>query len=100
MPSTASMNPDNKMPRPLPDLDLVFIQGGDFLMGTPEDDSDGYGDERPAHKVTVPSFYMARYPVTQRLWQAVMGITLPIFKAKNAPWSRFPGTTRRPFWKS
>jgi len=67
------MNLDDKMPPPLPDLNLVFIEGDTFRMGTPEDNHEGHGRERPVHDVTVPSFYLAKYPVTQRLWQAVMG---------------------------
>lgn len=73
------------MPPPLPDLDLVFVQGGDFRMGTPNDDSDGDSDELPVHKVTVPPFYMARYPVTQRLWQAVMGDNPSYFQGEKRP---------------
>lgn len=86
MPSIASMNlnPDNKIPPPLPDLDLVFVQGGDFLMGTPKDDPDNYGDEHPVHKVTVPSFYLAKFPVTQRLWRAVMGEDPPELAFKSS----------------
>ncbi len=47
---------------------FVLIQGGTFLMGGVEDDL-----EKPIHPVTVSDFLMARYPVTQRLWQEVVG---------------------------
>jgi formylglycine-generating enzyme required for sulfatase activity len=39
--------------------ELVWIRGGDFEMGSIELD-----DEKPVHEVTVPDFYMGRYPVT------------------------------------
>ena len=39
--------------------ELVLIEGGAFMMGSKES-----GDENPFHKVTVPDFYMGRYPVT------------------------------------
>lgn len=35
-------------------------------------DSDCY-DEKPAHQVTVRSFELSQYEVTQELWAAVMG---------------------------
>ena len=55
------------------ELDMISIPGGSFIMGSPADETDSYDDERPQHQVTVPSFYMGRYPITQAQWQAVMG---------------------------
>ncbi len=52
-------------------LDMVWIPGGSFLMGSPDDEPDRYDDEGPQHPVTVPSFFMGRYPITQAQWQAV-----------------------------
>jgi len=53
---------------------MVFIQGGTFTMGcTSEQGSDCQGDESPAHQVTVSSFRMGKYEVTQAEWEAVMG---------------------------
>ena len=39
--------------------ELVWIKGGTFMM-----DSNEYDSEKPVHKVTIPDFYMGRYPVT------------------------------------
>lgn len=53
---------------------MVHVEGGTFTMG--ETKEQGYsidGLNRPIHKVTVSSFYLCNYPVTQELWQAVMG---------------------------
>jgi formylglycine-generating enzyme required for sulfatase activity len=53
---------------------MVFVQGGTFTMGcTSEQGSDCQGDESPAHQVTVSSFRMGKYEVTQAEWEAVMG---------------------------
>jgi formylglycine-generating enzyme required for sulfatase activity len=52
-------------------LDMVQIPGGEFDMGSADDDENGYSDERPQHRVSVPSFFMGRYPVTQAQWRAV-----------------------------
>lgn len=43
-------------------VEMVKIPGGTFLMGS--SDTEGNDDERPIHKVTVSSFMMGRYPVT------------------------------------
>lgn len=48
-------------------LDMVFVQGGTFQMGGSNENS------KPAHEVQVQDFYMAKYPVTQTQWKAVMG---------------------------
>lgn len=48
-------------------FDMVEVKGGSFMMGS---DSD---DEKPIHKVTVSSFYIGKYEVTQKLWTAIMG---------------------------
>ncbi len=52
-------------------LDMVYIPGGTFLMGSPEMENGSREDERPQHQVTVPPFFMAKYPITQAQWQAV-----------------------------
>ena len=54
-------------------LYMVAIEGGTFLMGSPESEADRGSDESPQHKVTVPSFLMGQYEVTQAQWFAVMG---------------------------
>ena len=57
--------------------EMVFVEGGTFMMGcTEEQGSDCRNDERPAHSVTVSSFYIGKYPVTQGQWTAIMGTTI------------------------
>ncbi len=48
---------------------MVFIEGGTFDMGSNE----GRNNEKPVHSVAVPDFHLCKYPVTQELWEAVMG---------------------------
>lgn len=62
--------------------DLVLVEGGSFLMGS--DDKDSRSNEQPVHRVELSSFYLGKYPVTQRLWREIM--------SKNP--SRFKGPTR------
>lgn len=53
-------------------LDLVRIEGGTFLMGTMPDSEDGRSyNEDPQHEVTVPRFWISRYPITQLQWNTV-----------------------------
>ena len=54
-------------------LDMVYVQGGTFIMG--KDAS--VDDEKPEHNVTVSSYYISKYEVTQALWKAVMGGSTP-----------------------
>lgn len=52
---------------------MVYVEGGSFMMGAPADDKECNDDCRPAHKVTLSSYYICEYEVSQRLWEAVMG---------------------------
>jgi formylglycine-generating enzyme required for sulfatase activity len=42
-------------------------------------------DEGPQHRVTIQPFWMGKYPITQRQWQAVMGSNPARFKGDNRP---------------
>jgi formylglycine-generating enzyme required for sulfatase activity len=51
----------------LPDDDLlgfVEIPAGTFRMGSAADDDSAFDDEKEAHDVDLPTYYIARYPVT------------------------------------
>ena len=51
--------------------EMVFVHGGAFEMGSKGLDAEY--DEKPAHEVILPSFYMSKHEVTQQLWVDVMG---------------------------
>jgi formylglycine-generating enzyme required for sulfatase activity len=55
--------------------DMVRIEGGTFMMG----------EDNAQHQVTLSSFYMGRYEVTQKEWVAVMGSNPSSFKGDNLP---------------
>jgi TolB-like protein len=59
---------------------MVLVEGGTFLMG-----SDRPNDEKPVHTVTVKSFYMGKYEVTQKEWAEIMGNKPSRFKGDNLP---------------
>jgi hypothetical protein len=56
-------------------LEMIAIPGGTFTMGSPPNEKDSYKYERPQHQVTVPPFFMGKYPVTQAQWRAVASRT-------------------------
>jgi len=66
-------------------LEMVYIPGGTFMMGSPKNEKDRYSAEGPQHKVTIKPFYMSKYPVTQAQWKAVMGNNPSRFKGENRP---------------
>ena len=68
------------------DLDMVYIPGGTFTMGDMWGDGDY--DKLPTHEVTVSSFYMSKYEVTQELYQEVMGTNPSNWKGDNLPVER------------
>ncbi len=53
-------------------LEMVYIRGGSFQMGSPRTEPERDEDEIQ-HPVKVSSFWMGRYEVTQSQWIAVMG---------------------------
>ncbi len=55
-------------------LEMVLIPGGSFLMGSPENELEPDDDESPQHSVTVPTFFLGRYPITQAQWQVVASL--------------------------
>ncbi|MEO3705790.1 bifunctional serine/threonine-protein kinase/formylglycine-generating enzyme family protein [Trichormus azollae] len=69
-------------------LEMVSIPGGSFLMGSPEFEGDA--EEYPQHQVMVKPFFMAKYPITQAQWKAV--VALPqVTQALNSKPSKFKG---------
>ena len=65
---------------------MIHVNGGTFTMGaTSEQGSDAGNDEKPAHQVTLSSYYIGETEVTQALWEAVMGKNPSNFKGSNRP---------------
>lgn len=52
---------------------MVLINGGTFIMGATYEQDEAMDREYPTHEVTLSSFKICKYEVTQELWQAVMG---------------------------
>ncbi|MBD2151142.1 formylglycine-generating enzyme family protein [Pseudanabaena sp. FACHB-1277] len=77
-------------------LKMVAIPQGSFIMGSPETEPDRRTSEFPQHSVTLQSFFMGMFPVTQAQWRAV-ATQLPQINIKlNPEPSRFQGDENRP----
>ena len=70
--------------------DMVYVEGGTFLMGAQDSDSNGLNydseiwiDESPVHEVTLDSYYIGKYEVTQGLWKRVMGTNPSYFTGND-----------------
>ena len=70
----------------IPAFDVDEVIGGTFQMGAWGKTLDGCdSDEKPAHSVTVSTFWIGRCEVTQGLWEAIMGSNPSYFKGANLP---------------
>jgi formylglycine-generating enzyme required for sulfatase activity len=65
-------------------IEMVDITGGSFQMG-----SNSASDEQPIHSVTVSSFSMSKYEVTQSLYKSIIGTNPSAFSgysdSENCP---------------
>ncbi len=75
------------------ELEMVLIREGTFTMGAPEDEEGSQDSERPQHEVTVPTFFIGCYPVTQAQWRAVAALDRVNRGLKPDP-SEFKGDDR------
>ena len=63
-------------------LQVIQLPPGHFRMGS----ATGDPNEMPVHEVTLAkSFWMGKYPVTQKQWQAVMDFNPSKFEGPDAP---------------
>ena len=72
-------------------VEMVAIPSGTFMMGSPE--GEGYDREKPQHQVTVKSFFMGKYLITQAQWRAVAKLPKVKRYLKPNP-ARFKGDNR------
>ena len=66
-------------------FNMIKVEGGIFTMGGSPEMIKADNDEKPAHKVTLSTYYIGETEVTQELWKAVMGNNPSYFKGNNLP---------------
>src|SRR4030095_1536095 len=79
---------------------MVWIPGGEFMMGT--DSEMSFPNERPAHRVRVDGFWMDEHEVTNAEFRKFVEATGYVTTAERKPeWEEFkkqlpPGTEKPP----
>jgi formylglycine-generating enzyme required for sulfatase activity len=82
-----------------PEVPIAFVKGGCFEMG--DTFGDGGIDEKPVHQVCLDDFYIGKFEVTQKQWEAVMGNNPSHFKkgenypVENVSWDDTQEFTRK-----
>ena len=67
-----------------PTANMVFIEPGTFIMGSPDTEEDRNNDEGPQTTVTISKgFWMGRFEVTQQEYTDVIGSNPSYFKAPD-----------------
>ena len=82
----------------VPDLHFITLPGGTYTMGT---DDAGWAAAKPAHRVTVKSFQLAKTVVTYKQYQACVdaGACTPIGLSDGSCWVFIPGVDGPSAWK-
>lgn len=76
-------------------IEMVRVPAGRFTMGSPDSEAGRMADEGPQRQVSVSSFFMSKYEVTQTQWRAVatglpkvkvdLNLDPSYFKGNNLP---------------
>lgn len=61
-------------------FDMIRVEGGNLLIGATDEQVNAESNEYPAHEVTISTFYIGKYPITQDVWESVMGYNKSRFK--------------------
>ena len=65
-------------------FNMVRVEGGELMIGATENQkADAETNEHPAHLVKLPTFYIAQFPITQNIWEIVMGYNKSHFSEKE-----------------
>jgi formylglycine-generating enzyme required for sulfatase activity len=62
-----------------------YINGGTFTMGSAETEVGRSTNEGPQRQVSITSFFMGKYEVTQKEFEELMGINSSFFKGDTLP---------------
>lgn len=69
-------------------MKMVWVEGGDFMMGCTSEQGNCDDDEQNVRRVTVDGYWIGMLEVTQAQWEKVMGTSIYQQKNKaNSQWS-------------
>ena len=57
-------------------MKMIWVEGGEFMMGCTSEQSDCGNDEQNVRRVTVDGFYIGMLEVTQLQWEKVVGTNI------------------------
>lgn len=78
---------------------MIRVEGGSLEIGATKEQEDcAEKNEYPAHTITLPPFYIAQFPVTQNIWELVMGYNKSYFKYKEEKLSSSQKTIPHGVW--
>ena len=63
-------------------MKMIWVEGGDFLMGCTSEQGNCESDEQNVRRVTVDGFYIGMLEVTQSQWEKVVGTSIYQQKTK------------------
>lgn len=72
-------------------MTMVWVDGGEFMMGCTSEQSDCSDDEKKTRRMTVDGFYIGQLEVTQAQWEQVMGTSVSEQRDKTS-YRRLYGT--------
>ena len=75
-------------------LEMVSIPAGSFLMGSPDNELERLSSESPQHSVTIDSFFMGKYPISQAQWRIVADALPQVKRSLDSNPSHFKGDAR------
>ncbi|NMA03060.1 MAG: formylglycine-generating enzyme family protein [Clostridia bacterium] len=67
---------------------MVLVEGGTFIMGAADSDIEAFDFEKPAHQVTLDSYKIGKFPVTQKQWESIMETNPSYYKSEDRPVER------------
>jgi formylglycine-generating enzyme required for sulfatase activity len=79
---------------------LVTIPAGSFMMGSTDDENGWAQYTTPVHQVTLQSFDIGKYEVTQEQYQAVMGTNPSYFQGSSYPDSAGRPVEQVTYWEA
>ena len=62
---------------------MIEVEGGSFMMGGKDEEARNW--EKPVHKVSVNTFYLGEFLVTQELWETILNDNPSNFKGLKQP---------------
>jgi len=65
--------------------EMIIVKGGTLPMGCTDNDCWDDGREEPLHQVTLSSFRISKYPITQKQWRSIMGSNHSHYEGDNLP---------------